>query len=49
MAQFYGTVQGQRGEASRLGSKPSGLRVYRTRGSNYGGRSLIAEYREGED
>ncbi|QOP65604.1 hypothetical protein SEA_SUIGENERIS_63 [Mycobacterium phage Suigeneris] len=25
MAHFYGTVQGQRGEASRLGSKNSGL------------------------
>lgn len=27
MAQFYGTVQGCRGEASRLGSKQSGLQV----------------------
>ncbi len=25
MAQFYGTISGQRGEASRLGSKKSGL------------------------
>lgn len=25
MAQFYGTLQGQRGEATRLGSKASGL------------------------
>lgn len=27
MAHFYGTVRGQRGEASRLGSENSGLRV----------------------
>ena len=27
MAQFRGTIQGQRGEASRLGTKSSGLRV----------------------
>jgi hypothetical protein len=27
MAQFRGTIQGQRGEASRLGGKGSGLRV----------------------
>lgn len=27
MAQFRGTIQGQRGEASRLGSKTSGLVV----------------------
>jgi len=27
MARFLGTIQGQRGEASRLGSKASGLRV----------------------
>jgi len=27
MAQFYGTVQGQRGTASRLGHKSSGLQV----------------------
>lgn len=27
MAQFRGTVEGQRGPASRLGSKSSGLRV----------------------
>jgi hypothetical protein len=27
MAHFYGTVQGQRGRASRLGSKQSGLDV----------------------
>lgn len=28
MAHFYGTIRGQRGEASRLGSKASGLAVY---------------------
>lgn len=28
MAHFYGTIQGSRGEASRLGGKESGLRVY---------------------
>lgn len=27
MARFRGTVQGNRGEASRLGHKPNGLRV----------------------
>jgi hypothetical protein len=27
MAHFYGTIKGQRGEASRLGSKSSGLEV----------------------
>lgn len=28
MAHFYGTIQGARGEASRLGSAGSGLRAY---------------------
>lgn len=28
MAQFRAMIQGQRGEASRLGSKKSGLRAY---------------------
>lgn len=28
MAHFYGTLQGNRGEASRLGSKSAGLRTY---------------------
>lgn len=28
MAHFYGTIRGQRGEASRLGGKASGLTVY---------------------
>jgi hypothetical protein len=27
MAQFFGTLQGQRGEASRLGTKSSGLQT----------------------
>ena len=27
MAHFYGTIQGQRGQASRLGTKASGLSV----------------------
>ena len=27
MAQFYGTIKGQRGKASRLGSKSSGMHV----------------------
>ena len=30
MAQFYGSVQGSRGEASRLGGKESGLEVSAT-------------------
>lgn len=28
MAHFYGTIRGQRGEASRLGGKASGLTTY---------------------
>jgi len=28
MAHFYGTLQGQRGQASRLGGKGSGLQTY---------------------
>lgn len=28
MAHFYGTVQGMRGEASRMGSKNSGMTTY---------------------
>lgn len=37
MAQFLGSVQGQRGEATRLGSKVSGLEV-RANGWNSGVR-----------
>jgi len=73
MAHFYASMQGSRGEATRVGTKSSGLtahvrgwdigarvelshedgrdvvRVYRTGGSNNGGRSeLVAEFDNAE-
>ena len=33
MSQFYGTLQGNRGKASRCGSKSSGITTYATSGS----------------
>jgi hypothetical protein len=47
MAQFRATVQGQRGEASRLGSKSSGL-VVRANGWNIGVK-VIAAHHNGKD
>lgn len=55
MAQFRGTIKGQRGEASRLGSKASGL-VVRANGWDTGvvvcldhvdGRDRVQVYRSG--
>jgi hypothetical protein len=55
MAQFRGTIEGQRGVASRLGSKSSGLRVI-ANGWNTGvtvlldhenGRDTVTVYRTG--
>ena len=47
MAQFRATISGQRGEASRFGSKASGLRVT-ANGWNAGVR-VIARHVDGQD
>jgi Na+-translocating ferredoxin:NAD+ oxidoreductase RnfG subunit len=47
MAQFLGSVQGQRGEATRLGSKNSGL-VVKANGWNSGVR-VVAMNEDGQD
>lgn len=47
MAHFYGSIQGQRGEASRLGSKASGLRVVAA--SWQGAIQTYLYERDGED
>lgn len=48
MARFRGTIQGCRGEASRLGSKGSGLDV-RANGWNIGARVDLRVNDQGED
>ncbi len=48
MAQFRGTVQGQRGEVSRLGSKSSGLTV-EGNGWGIGARIELSHNEAGED
>jgi hypothetical protein len=45
MAHFYGTLQGQRGEASRLGSKDSGIAVT---AASWAGAITVHLYREGD-
>lgn len=47
MAQFRATIEGQRGEASRLGSKASGITA-RINGWN-GGVRVEAAHRDGKD
>lgn len=47
MAHFYGSVQGSRGEASRLGGKNTGMRA-EARGW-HGGVRVYAEHRTTED
>jgi hypothetical protein len=47
MAQFRATISGQRGEASRLGSKNSGMRV--TCNGWNGGVTVYAQCRQNED
>ncbi len=47
MAQFRGTLQGNRGDASRLGTKSSGLRVT-ANGWNIGA-VVTLDHRNGED
>jgi hypothetical protein len=47
MAQFLGSVQGQRGEATRLGSKSSGLTA-RVNGWHVGVR-VEASHEDGKD
>jgi hypothetical protein len=47
MAQFRGTIEGQRGQASRLGSKSSGLRV--TANGWNAGVTVIASHVNGHD
>lgn len=48
MARFRGTVQGNRGQASRLGTKRSGL-VTETNGWNSGVRVIATVDDDGED
>lgn len=48
MAHFLGTVQGMRGEASRLGSKNSGMRV-RANGWRAGVNVMLYVNEAGED
>lgn len=43
MAHFYGTIQGARGEASRLGHKSSGLSAY---AASWQGAVAIQMYEE---
>lgn len=45
MAQFYGTLQGQRGEATRLGGKSSGLR---TTAAGWGGAIRVNVWHDEE-
>ncbi len=47
MAHFYGSIQGQRGEATRLGSKNSGLRAI-TAGWT-GAISVTLSHKDGKD
>ena len=47
MAQFYGYIKGQRGEATRLGGKSSGM-IATARGWNVGGNVYIS-YNEEKD
>jgi hypothetical protein len=47
MAHFYGEIQGNRGEATRLGTKDSGFRGH-IRGWNVGG-SVNCNYNESKD
>lgn len=47
MAHFYGSIQGQRGEATRLGSKNSGLTAI-TAGWT-GAISVTLSHRDGKD
>lgn len=47
MAQFRATIKGQRGEASRLGSKQSGI-VAEVNGWNKGIK-IYASHRDGKD
>lgn len=49
MARFYGTIQGRRGEASRLGDSKSGLRTT-TRGWELGATCEMSQVnRDGQD
>lgn len=47
MAQFYGSIQGNRGEATRLGSRSSGM-VATVNGWDVGARVVIRHI-DGED
>lgn len=48
MAQFYGDLQGNRGEATRMGTKSSGIRAH-VRGWNVGARIHVKVDRDGND
>lgn len=48
MAHFYGTVKGNRGQASRLGTKASGLKVTAD-GWTLGGMMTMYQDSEGND
>jgi hypothetical protein len=47
MAHYYGTLQGHRGEASRLGTKNAGLRTYAA--SWQGAVEVQLYHRDGKD
>ncbi len=47
MAQFYGDIQGNRGEATRMGTKESGISAH-VRGWNVGARVIVA-HEDGRD
>ncbi|GAG01339.1 unnamed protein product [marine sediment metagenome] len=48
MAHFYASIQGNRGEATRMGTKNSGMTSH-TRGWNVGVRVYMSVNRDGED
>lgn len=48
MARFYASIQGNRGEATRIGSKDSGIEGH-IRGWNIGGRVCCFVGENGED
>jgi len=48
MAHFYGSIQGNRGEATRMGTKTSGIEGH-IRGWNIGCRVVIGHDDEGND
>lgn len=48
MARFYATIKGNRGEASRMGTKDSGMQGH-IRGWNLGARVIMSVDEDGKD